>query len=331
MAFHDLIKSSKPGWVEVIPYNNSFAFLHDSAGGYDFIFKGLRDSLLTISSTDEHDTVMANDEDRAFEAWIYFKYTGWREQDEHEAEQKFYVAGGTTAMYPGSSAILRNHLTNGGKYAPSQTKPESGIHLTDLITIRAFRKYIAESGKFGKATGNDPWLYANGNREEDDSLPASVTWQEAVDYVQWRNGKGKLKYRLPKEDEYREEFAKLIPAQISAHDVKKALEQSLVEFISPEGQVYDGHPPYMNQDDFGRLTLRYRRPVPTEGGVVRSAYFGEWLEPEGSAINGLFFCAQFQVCCAHEVIVSPARARLPLDTTGKYKSMKIGFRLAILE
>jgi hypothetical protein len=87
----------------------------------------------------------------------------------------------------------------------------------------------------------------------------------------------------------------------------------------------------MPPDDFAKLTMRYRQSVPMEGGMVRSAYFGEWLEPEGAAINGLFFCAQFEVAAAHMVVVSPSRARLPRDTTGKYKSMKIGFRLAVLD
>ena len=39
-VFQDLIKSSKQGWIEIIPYNDNFAFLHDGAGrcGLPFLF-----------------------------------------------------------------------------------------------------------------------------------------------------------------------------------------------------------------------------------------------------------------------------------------------------
>jgi hypothetical protein len=64
---------------------------------------------------------------------------------------------------------------------------------------------------------------------------------------------------------------------------------------------------------------------------VQSPYFGEWLEAEGAAINGLFFCAQGMTAAVHKVVVSPLAARFAPDSTGKYKSMKIGFRLARLD
>jgi hypothetical protein len=329
--FQRLIRLTERGWVNVIPYNDKVAFLTDGVGGYDIVFKGLRDELLSVSPTDKGDTVPEEDVDQAFLAWSYFDYDGWRDQDQHAAEQKFYAAGGTFATSPGSTALLRDFLTSNGKYAPNVVRTAAAVDLTGLVTIGAFKKYPRDVGKIGKAIGNDPWLYANGNREESDDLPVSATWEEAVDYVRWINSKGRHQYRLPTEDEYRATFAQLIPEHISIEDVKHALFERLIEFISPDGAVYKGHPPYMHPDDFARLTVRYRHPVPMKGGVVRSAYFGEWLEPEGAAINGLFFCAQYAVASAHKVIVSPSRARFPKDSTGKYKSMKIGFRLALTE
>lgn len=329
--FQRLVRLTKRGWVNIIPYNENLVFLSDGVGGYDFVFRNLRDEVLHVSATVKLDTVEEEDTDQTFRAWSYFDYTRWREQDEHDAEKEFYAQGGTRATYPGRTGVLRDYLTRQGKYTPQLVKTAAGVHLTDLVTIRAFKQYLWVVDKTGKADGNDPWLYANGNREENDDLPVSVSWEEAVDYVRWRSCKDRRQYRLPTEDDYRETFAALIPEQISTEDVQQALAQRLVEFICSEGIRYDGHPPYMPQGDFAKLTIRYRQPVPMEGGVVRSAYFGEWLEPEGAAINGLFFCAQVNVDAAHEVIVSPSRARLPRDTTGKYKSMKIGFRLAVLD
>jgi hypothetical protein len=329
--FQCLVSLAKRGWVNVIPYNENLVFLSDGVGGYDFVFRNLRDEVLPVSATAKVDTVAEEDTDQAFRAWSYFDYTGWCEEDEHEAEKEFYAQGGTLATYPGLTAALRDYLTRRGKYAPLLERTAAGVHLTDLVTIRAFKQYLWDVGKTGKAEGIDPWLYANGNREENDDLPVSVSWEEAVDYVHWRSGKDRRQYRLPTENEYRDTFASLIPEHISAEDVKRALAQRLVAFISSEGVPYDGHPPDMPPDDFAKLTMRYRQSVPMERGMVRSAYFGEWLEPEGAAINGLFFCAQFEVAAAHMVVVSPSRARLPRDTTGKYKSMKIGFRLAVLD
>lgn len=329
--FQRLLRLAETGWINVTRYNENLVFLSDGAGGYDFVFRNLRDEVLPVFATAKLDTVAEEDTDQAFRAWSYFDYTRWREQDEHEAEKEFYAQGGMRATHPGRTGVLRDYLTRQGKYTPQLVKTAAGVHLTDLVTIRAFKQYLWDVGKTGKAEGNDPWLYANGNREENEDLPVSVSWEEAVDYVHWRRGKDRRQYRLPTENEYRETFASLIPEHISAEDVKRALAQRLVEFISSEGVPYDGHPPYMPPDDFAKLTMHYRQSVPMEGGMVRSAYFGEWLEPEGAAINGLFFCAQFEVAAAHMVVVSPSRARLPRDTTGKYKSMKIGFRLAVLD
>jgi hypothetical protein len=329
--FQRLLRLSERGWVNVIPYNKNLAFLSDGVGGFDFVFRNLRDEVLPISAKDGPDTVTEEDKDQAFGAWSYFDYTGWREQDEHVAEEAFYAKGGTLATYPSSIAVLRDLLTRHGKYTPQMLRTATDVDFTPLVTIRAFRQYLWEVDKIGKAKGNDPWLQANGEREEDEDLPVAVNWEEAADYARWMNSKGHRQCRLPTEDEYREAFASLTPAQISTEDVKQALAQRLVDFISPDGEMYEGHPPYMDRDEFAMLTMRYRVPVPMESGVVRSAYFGEWLEPEGAAINGLFFCAQFEVAAAHVVIVSPSRARLPRYTTGKYKSMKIGFRLALLD
>ncbi len=330
-VFQHLLRLSEFGWVNVIPYNKNLVFLSDGMGGYDFVFRNLRDEVLPVSVTDKSDTVTEEDKDQVFRAWSYFNYSGWREQDEHKAEEDFYAKGGTRATYPGSIAVLRDYLTHRGRYPAQMLRTAIGVDLTPLVTIRAFRKYLWELGKIGKAKGIDPWLYANGEREEDDDLPVTVTWEEAADYAQWMNNKGRRQCRLPTEKEYRETFAALIPEQISAEDVKLALAEPLVEFVSSEGTLYKEHPPCMHPDDFAMMTVRYRTPVPMESGVVRSAHFGEWLEPECAAINGRFFCAQFEVAAAHEIIVSPSRARLSRDTTGKYKSMKIGFRLALLD
>jgi Sulfatase-modifying factor enzyme 1 len=334
--FRRLIMSSQVGWVRVLRFNDDLAFLADGAGGYDFVFRDLRDapapSATPIDGADG--SQRAVDEDEAFLVRNYFDYKGWLERDQHESEKEFYAAGGTPETHPGVTAVLRDYLARHRKNSPSEEAVHvraGQVDLTSLVTIKAFKEFLWESGRIGKDQGNDPWLFANGNREEDDGLPVSVSWEDAAAYAKWVNDKGHHRVRLPTEDEYRDAFRSQIPKQISERDVEQALAERLVDFVAPDKTTYEGHPPYMSPAMFARLTLRYRLPLPMRDGRVHSAYFGEWLEPKGAAINGLFFCAQYAVADARIVIVSPARARFPADSTGKYKGMKIGFRLAILD
>jgi Sulfatase-modifying factor enzyme 1 len=334
--FRRLVMSSESGWVRVIPFNDKLVFLADEMGGYDFVFRNLRD-VAAPSVTSVEDTgrsPAAVDEDEVFQAWSNFHYTGWLEREKHEAEQEFYTGGGTLATYPGITAVLRRYLTRHHKYM----SPTEAVHivagkvkLTELVTIKEFKVFLGATREIVKARGDDPSLFANGDREEDDNLPVSVNWEEAAAYAKWINDKGHHHVRLPTEDEYRERFAGVIPQQISVQDVKQALSEPLVDFVASDGAKFEGHPPYMSPAAFARLRLRYRVPLRRQDGRVLSAYFGEWLEPKGAAINGRFFCAQFAVEVAHMFTVSPSRARFAVDGTGKYKSMKIGFRLAILD
>lgn len=61
--------------------------------------------------------------------------------------------------------------------------------------------------------------------------------------------------------------------------------------------------------------------------VVRSAWCGEWLLPEGAAVNGLLGCSQYEVGLAAKFKVSAERARFSPRSTGRYKSMMVGFRM----
>ena len=97
--FRRLIMSSEFGWVRVIPFNDNLIFLADETGGYDFVFRNLRDapapSVMPVDGTGGIRTAV--DQDEVFRAWSYFHHTGWLEREEHEAEQEFYKAGGTLA------------------------------------------------------------------------------------------------------------------------------------------------------------------------------------------------------------------------------------------
>jgi hypothetical protein len=55
-----------------------------------------------------------------------------------------------------------------------------------------------------------------------------------------------------------------------------------------------------------------------------SHHFGEWLMPEGAAVN----CATLTTLCYPEV--TPSRGRFSAQSTGRYKFKKVGFRLCYL-
>lgn len=116
-------------------------------------------------------------------------------------------------------------------------------------------------------------------------------------------------------------------------DGAAAFDRRLGRFFDPCGVPFDGHPPYMDPDEFDCWGFRYV-PSAVEWAesernlkVLRSAWFGEWLQSKGAAINGLFLCSQSCIGMVAEVRVSAETACFSALSTGKYKSMKIGFRL----
>ena len=121
---------------------------------------------------------------------------------------------------------------------------------------------------------------------------------------------------------------------ITEEDIINARNQPLGRFYSPQGIPYEGgHPEYMNHDEFDRWGFRYDPSAiewaDTEDGlkVLQSMWFGEWLMPKGAAFNSLLFCSQYDVFSASNMRVSAERVGFSPTSTGKYKSMKIGFRL----
>ncbi len=348
MIFRRVITALNAGWMDVMPYPHSknLIFLADGHGGYDFVFRNMRDAPPEEMHFDAKFPAgfsILPDEDRKFEAYSYFDYEGWREFDQHEAEQAFYAKGGTPATYPGETNVLRAYLDGRGHWsaAPGVTqlgKRESPLIVTSLISINEMRNFFDKNSKYflypQQTSNGDPWIEANGGGNEDASLPAAVSHDDAVAYAAWATSQGPKNYRLLTEEEYHEHFSDLLPDDISENDIHAAFQQKLCRFEGPNGEVFDGHPPYMPVEDFAKIRMRYIQPLPWKRGksgteLVASAYFGEWLAPKNAAINGLFFCAQREIGYAHKERVSPSRARFASGSTGKYKGMKIGFRLVV--
>ena len=344
-----VLSACPSGWMEIVPYNDRLAFLKAPDGGYEFVFKGLRDAAFKgsiyypyLRDKDVSKSEDAND----FTLHLYFKHCGWLEEDRHEAENAFYANGGSTATYPGEDEVLKTHLIRNGTYRPTAKKAPrrrgfafaewAGHQLcfSELITVERFKRFLQRNPDYVKHRRSlrdvEPLEAVN---NEPSGLPAAVTWYDAKAYARWMKRTCRLPVRLPTEDEYLALAADLLPNAIADEDIKEAFGRRLCVFFDPRGKKYDGHPPHMPHEEFARWDLRYDPDNITWGTsetgltTLRSPYFGEWLLPEGAAINGLFMCSQYDVALAARTRVSATRGRFSPSSTGKYKSMKIGFRL----
>ncbi len=344
-----ILDACPSGWVEVIPYNDRLAFLKGPGGGYEFVFKGMRDAAFRrnvhapfLRNKDVSKSEDAND----FELHLYFEYRDWLESDRHEAETAFYANGGSTLTYPGQDEILKAHLARNGSYVPPikkaprrppYTLAERAGHrlcFSELVTVEQFNRFLDRNHDYvehrRRVLGDEPLETVN---DEPPHLPAATTWYDAKAYARWIKRTQMLPVRLPTEEEYLVLAADLIPDQISGEELREALGKRLCVFFDAQGNRFDGHPPYMSRPEFARLQCRYDRDriewaeAATGLKTIRSAWFGEWLLPVGAAINGRFMCSQYDVHLAAQMRISAERGRFAAWSTGKYKSMKIGFRL----
>ena len=337
------------GWVQVIPYNDRLAFLKGPGGGYEFVFKGMRDAAFTrnVHAPFLRDKDVSKSEDaNDFELHLYFRYRGWLESDLHDAETAFYADGGSGATYPGTDEILKAHLARKGRYVPPAKKARGrpGYTLVERAGHRLFFSELVTVGRFNRFLERNPDYVAHRQRvlgdepleavnDEPPDLPAATTWYDAKAYARWIKRTQHLPVRLPTEEEYLILAADLVPDLISGEELSEALGNRLCVFFDGQGNRFDGHPPRMSGAEFARLHCRYDRDriewakASTGLKTIHSAWFGEWLLPVGAAINGRFMCSQYDVHLAARMRISAERGRFPASSTGKYRSMKIGFRL----
>ena len=372
-----LVLELDDGWVDVVPYNENLVFLRCKDGRYDFVFRGMRDTPF------EHNPYMPylRNEDVPktrnrydFWRWLYFPscgegdqrppYKGWLEKDTHEAEKMFYAVGGTQRGNPGGE-ILRDYLIGKEAYKPplETSAWTKGFHpcqingeeyyVSNLISQAQFAGFMEENSEYREYSRKecrvDEWRTVN--CDDDGSLPASVTWYDAMAYTAWISKTFSLPVRLPTEEEYRSIATQLIPVDDKERYFenyvdrqaapKKAVEnlkasfstslkQRLCRFERTDGSVYPGHPPYMQDEEFKKLLFKYNIDAlswkESENGLrfLNSPYFGEWLGSRGVVIGTFLLCSLY----SHPAcMVSAMREGFAATSTGKYKSWKIGFRL----
>jgi hypothetical protein len=347
--FRVWIEPQEKGWVQVVPYNESLVFLKGQGGAYDFLFPGFRDELFNHNPFQPHlrnsDVPKSNDAYH-FKRWLYFEYTGRLEEEEHCSEKTFYIGDRTADEYPGPEDVLKQHLVLKREYRPPK-KVASGaegffpacvdgvlLHVGNLVSIRDFREFMVRNPEYAaysrKPDRVDRWETVN--CDEDEALPAAVTWYDANACAAWISKTKKLPVRLLTDDEY-QKIARPIVQPASEIPHAEFLDQErerLCRFYQPDGTPIAGHPPYMPEADFQGLAFRF---IPEVMSWKRSAsglaflvsyHFGEWLNEPAAAVNSR------SLTCLCYLGVPPASGRFAGTSTGKFRSKKIGFRLCYL-
>lgn len=331
--FRQRIVSQAKGWIDVIPFNEYLVFLRGEDGQFDFVFPGLKDyefqhkfmkGQLKISEVPYFIS------DYAFKRWQYFDYKGWQDKDEHESECHYYRNGGESRSYPGSDEILISYYKDLGffdervkkynKCALGFTKDNilgSQICISQLISIRDFEEFLIENKDYISSRPGDNLLSVNCDANK--ALPAACTWFDALAYCSWYAKKYDIPVRLLNSKEYmdlRKESIGFTP--------EESIRQDLI-YTNPITKIkYKTHPPYMAEKDFQSLYLTYQENIPRielKNGLefLNSNDFSEWVLDKTSIRS-----ASLTSFYRHGDVV---RSSPPLDSTGKYKHQKIGFRI----
>ena len=176
------------------------------------------------------------------------------------------------------------------------------------------------------------------NADEDTTLPVSLTWYDVMVFISWFNRKNKVETRLLTFDEFKEvsPFDEPIDDSLSyyspplevrtkgktyfSNQRNEQFEYNCLSFYDENGYKIIGHPPYMDAESFQKIQLKFEDVNFLEKHGLRfidSKNFGEWLNDKTC------------VCCKSlaEFYNYIARPTPALNSTGKYKFRKTGFRL----
>lgn len=324
------LREGNEGWVKVLPFNDNLIFLADEQGNYDFVIRNQRNKKFSheiFGDKLKRADIPSCIEDYRFERWHYFEYEGNRDWDSHCSEIHFYQNGGLMQNYPGSPTILRVYYQFKEIYKPERKTSsvplrgfskvslnEKDMMVSQLITIDELIDFLKQNPDYNNSRQGDSLAPINSDR--DTALPASCTFYDVLAYLNWFEKKTKVPVRLLTYPEYKLLRGKnSSPANVERY--------SDMVFFNDFGEEYPSHPPYMPEQDFDNLHLRFPKSfrLLEENGLqfVNSDFFCEWLL-EGAQIRS----ASLKSFYRDNYVL---RARGPASSTGKYKGMKTGFRL----
>ncbi|KGQ56605.1 MULTISPECIES: hypothetical protein [Pasteurellaceae] len=332
--FVSRIDSLNEGWVNIIPYNENLVFLQGENGEYDFIYKNQRDEKFYHSKESYGEFLKLADipnfdDFYHFKRWLYFEYQGFRQEMHHLAEIDFYKNGGNGISYSGSQEVYKRFLIKKKIYTyhnKKTSKKLDGFHeinigisrnimVSDLITIKDWKEFCKENRDYIKERKEKNKMdNLESINNEDDNTPVSLTFYDVLKYISWFNEKNDANVRLLNYEEYK---------KISPHKQKERCEWADdIEFLY-EGKVTKEAPPYMREEKFQNIIMRFSKELNSikwnSINFINSDRFAEWIL-EKSCIRSKTLTSFY----GDEAVI---RAAPPLESSGKYKYTKIGFRL----
>ena len=253
----------------------------------------------------------------------------------HEAEAEFYAKGGNVRTYPSLDTVLKNYIYDEYKktlkplaskkalkgFQSVELSEDKVLMVSDLISIEDFKDFMyANSEYLGRRIELDNLNTAN--NEADESLPVALTGYDVLKYIDWFNAKHDIETRLLSLEEYN-----AITPFVSLYENYEVIREfyysdagSYCVFIDKEGNT-TRKPAYMEEDEFQSLTMQFHNPkfkFKNELRFMDSHFFAEWLRD--------FSCIRSKSLTS---IYSDNifRSKPPLSSTGRWKYIKIGFRL----
>jgi hypothetical protein len=309
------IESSSDGWIEVLPVpdNDNIIFLKGSNGTFDWIIRDQRDEKF---SSNKYYPFFKNDElpsllsKNKLEAHLYFSIGNWYEELEHRAEEKHYFNGGDLSNWPGYKKLIEKELIAEGYTAPRSITGKFNhdfvphrldnycLMVSPLISIKEFFSFYIKNnwGQIRLERAQEAKWHIEGNlmsvnSDQDQYLPVSVTWLDAIAYCKNFEIETKLPVRLISADEWRQiaPQAKPVTKQISSvrsFIVKGGEPMPRDTYFEERGWCVEGSDGRFGKDSTdcylhnGKLLFNsnFQLFSNSEGlDFVESPGFGEWL------------------------------------------------------
>lgn len=343
------IDRSESGWVEVIPFpdNDNLVFLKGDNGAFDWVIRNQRDEAFTgnpyhpILKNHELPTAMKASE---LNAHLYFTTGEWYERLEHSAETRHYEEGGTIATWPGYSKLLmRELLATRRSYAvPTQPKGRNNLNfiphrlngyclmISPPVTIQEFWRFFEGSDwrddRISRSSRTNMQLEADlaaVNLHDDDHLPASITWFDALAYCRYYEQKTGLPVRLLEVEEWKQISPQ--PAQ----NIEKDGWGDLTWVVEGGDGKTGGETAHRYPEACGGGGyLRFGKEITwtqNQQGLpfVSVVDFGEWLADYADG-----YAPVANAATGKALMTGPLdRDRCPAHLTMRYKGLKVGFRL----
>ncbi|WP_235985092.1 hypothetical protein [Acinetobacter baretiae] len=289
-----------------------------------------------------------------------FKGFKQKELHQAELEYNFSRGTSPMKSYPRKFELLKKHLHDDYKKTlktPKISKKLSGFYnvkfknnqtlmISSLISISDFQDFLDANNSYQKdriaqtSPKGDLDNLSSVNADEDTNLPVSVTWYDVLAYINWFNREHQIEARLLSFEEYNEisPFAQtrnensgltIFPQQFYTiengvrtpiGEPNQEFESNCLSFHQENGAKISGHPPYMAEESFQNLKLKFTDIKYVEKHdlqYVDSKFFSEWLDRQTSVISktltGFY---------NYTAVLKPS-----LTSTGKYKGRKTGFRI----